>query len=259
MANSITFGYSSIKGCWVSEAITKASMAYIQVERKEPGFLRVYTYAPGQSPVLAHVAQQANTAFCVGVLNEEVCLVMESESEVTRASACGGSTGVSLAALAGDTNSSRLEMYDYELGSPCYVSELEDGEYYGKPMMMLFTAEEFGKFEGITLTQEGETTKISVEELISEGAATEMNDDIMSSCAEFGIDVSGYEYVFVILFVAFGAQQLTLLYDGNEYPTEVRGSDTSTASTQHAAVGLQSINPLQQLSARLAARKEVKA
>lgn len=245
----------------MSEAITKASMAYIQVERKEPGFLRVYTFAPGQSPVLAHVAQQANTAFCVGVLNEEVCLVMESESEVTRASACGGSTGVSLAALAGDPEGKiAIYNYDYELGSPCYVLEFDKDLNYIQPIHILFTPEEFGKFEGVAFIEGDKKSKISVEELFAGSLVREIGGKEIASYAEYGIDVSGYKYIFVIGYViVLRGYPCVFLYDGKEYPMEVRRSGTSTTSTQQAAVGLQSANLLQQLSARLAARKGVKA
>ena len=123
MSKDIVFSHSTAKGCWVSEEIAQASMAYIQVTRKEPGFLRVYTYAEGQRPVLVHVTQQANTAFCTGALPQEVRLLVESETEVVSAVMCqgaGGANGVTLAAckISDGTDAIHAELYDFTLGSP---------------------------------------------------------------------------------------------------------------------------------------------
>lgn len=88
MSKDIVFSHSTAKGCWVSEEIAQASMAYIQVTRKEPGFLRVYTYADGQRPVAVHVTQQRITAFLTGYLPVGVTLRMESETEVESCVLC---------------------------------------------------------------------------------------------------------------------------------------------------------------------------
>lgn len=255
MVNNITFVHSDTKGCWVSDKITKAGMAYIQVERKGPGYLRVYTNASGQSPVLAHVAQQANTAFCVCVLPDDVAITIESETEVTRASACGGTTGVALTAIACYSNINAGKMYDYELGSPCYVRDLDDNEHYYEPGLLLFTSGVLGKLEGICMGDE----KMGVEEMVSEGALQEIDDEIVADFAGEGIDVGGYDYILTVAYLC-GVENVTLLYDGKEYPLVYKSKDSGTsASTQQAAVGLKSASPLRALSARLAARKEVKA
>ena len=70
-------------------------MAYIQVTRKEPGFLRVYTYAEGQRPVLVHVTQQANAVVFADYQPADVRLLVESETEVVSAVMCQDSTGAS--------------------------------------------------------------------------------------------------------------------------------------------------------------------
>ena len=95
MSKEIVFSHSTAKGCWVSEEIAQASMAYIQVTRKEPGFLRVYTYAEGQRPVLAHVTQQANAVVFADYQPADVRLLVESETEVVSAVVCQDSTGAS--------------------------------------------------------------------------------------------------------------------------------------------------------------------
>ena len=95
MSKDIVFSHSTAKGCWVSEEITQASMAYIQVTRKEPGFLRVYTYAEGQRPVLVHVTQQANAVVFADYQPADVRLLVESETEVMSAVMCQDSTGAS--------------------------------------------------------------------------------------------------------------------------------------------------------------------
>ena len=95
MSKDIVFSHSTAKGCWVSEEIAQASMAYIQVTRKEPGFLRVYTYAEGQRPVLAHVTQQANAVVFADYQPADVRLLVESETEVVSAVVCQDSTGAS--------------------------------------------------------------------------------------------------------------------------------------------------------------------
>ena len=95
MSKGIVFSHSAARGCWVSEEITQASMAYIQVTRKEPGFLRVYTYAEGQRPVLAHATQQANAVVFADYQPADVRLLVESETEVTSAVVCQDSTGAS--------------------------------------------------------------------------------------------------------------------------------------------------------------------
>ena len=269
MASNITFSHSAAKGCWVSEEIRKASMAYIQVERKEPGFLRVYTSAPGQNPALAHVSQQANTAFCVGVLHDDVAVMMESETEVTSASVCGGAVGASLAAVACDSNmSGYVSVYRHALGSPCYMADLGDGNYYTRPSYFLLTSEEFGKVDGMLIkTSDGEIFKMSREDLVDGDALVVVDGDYVAMASALGVDISGYDYVFVvgIYLLAAVEGELTFLYDGKEYPLDVRVS--GDASTQQAAAGLRGIRPVgnsfrelsAQLSARLAARKEVKA
>lgn len=88
MSKEIVFSHSAARGCWVSEEITQASMAYIQVERKEMGFLRVYAYAAGKKPVTVHVTQQRVTAFLTGYLPVGVTLRMESETEVESCVLC---------------------------------------------------------------------------------------------------------------------------------------------------------------------------
>lgn len=70
-------------------------MAYIQVTRKEPGFLRVYTYAEGQRPVLVHITQQANAVVFADYQPADVRLLVESETEVVSAVVCQDSTGAS--------------------------------------------------------------------------------------------------------------------------------------------------------------------
>lgn len=95
MSKDIVFSHSTAKGCWVSEEIAQASMAYIQVTRKEPGFLRVYTYAEGQRPVLVHVTQQANAVVFADYQPADVRLLVESETEVVSAVVCQDSTGAS--------------------------------------------------------------------------------------------------------------------------------------------------------------------
>ena len=95
MSKDIVFSHSTAKGCWVSEEITQASMAYIQVTRKEPGFLRVYTYAEGQRPVLVHVTQQTNAVVFADYQPADVRLLVESETEVMSAVMCQDSTGAS--------------------------------------------------------------------------------------------------------------------------------------------------------------------
>lgn len=266
MASNITFSHSAAKGCWVSEEIRKASMAYIQVERKEPGFLRVYTSAPGQNPALAHVSQQANTAFCVGVLHDDVAVMMESETEVTSASVCGGAVGASLAAVACDSNlSGYVSVYRHALGSPCYMADLGDGNYYARPSYFLLTSEEFGKVDGMLIkTSDGEISKMSREDLAY--LCPGVDGKTVAEFSALGVDISGYDYIFVAGFLlAAGEGELTFLYDGKEYPLDVRAS--GDASTQQAEAGLRGIRPVgnslrelsAQLSARLAARKEVKA
>lgn len=269
MANNITFSHSAAKGCWVSEEIRKASMAYIQVERKEPGFLRVYTSAPGQNPALAHVSQQANTAFCVGVLHDDVAVMMESETEVTSASVCGGAVGASLAAVACDSKlSGYVSVYRHALGGPCYVADLGDGNYYLRPSYFLLTSEEFGKVDGMLIkTSDGEISKMSREDLVDGDTLVVVDGDFVARASALGVDISGYDYVFVvgIYLLTAGEFELTFLYDGKEYPLDVRAS--GDASTQQAEAGLRGIRPVgnslrelsAQLSARLAARKEVKA
>ena len=88
MTKGIQFAYNKSKSCWQSEEIASPSMGYVQVTRKGVGFLRVYTYAAGHKPVNVHVTQQANTAFCVGVLPLGVTLRMESETEVESCVLC---------------------------------------------------------------------------------------------------------------------------------------------------------------------------
>ena len=95
MSKDIAFSHSTAKGCWVSEEIAQASMAYIQVTRKEPGFLRVYAYAAGKKPVTVHVTQQRVTAFLTGYLPVGVTLRMESDTDVMSAVLCQDSTGAS--------------------------------------------------------------------------------------------------------------------------------------------------------------------
>lgn len=267
MANNITFSHSAAKGCWVSEEIRKASMAYIQVERKEPGFLRVYTSAPGQNPALAHVSQQANTAFCVGVLHDDVAVMMESETEVTSASVCGGAVGASLAAVACDSNmGGYVSVYRHALGGPCYVADLGDGNYYLRPSYFLLTSEEFGKVDGMLIkTSDGEISKLSREDLVDGDALAVVDGYAVAKGSALGVDISGYDYFFFVGFLFAVEGELTFLYDGKEYPLDVRAS--GDASTQQAAAGLLGIRPVgnslrelsAQLSARLAARKEVKA
>ena len=106
MSKEIVFSHSAARGCWVSEEITQASMAYIQVTRKEPGFLRVYTYAEGQRPVLAHATQQANAVVFADYQPADVRLLVESETEVTSAVVCQDSTGAS----GGDSGASSEEV-----------------------------------------------------------------------------------------------------------------------------------------------------
>ena len=106
MSKEIVFSHSAARGCWVSEEITQASMAYIQVTRKEPGFLRVYTYAEGQRPVLAHATQQANAVVFADYQPADVRLLVESETEVTSAVVCQDST----VASGGDSGASSEEV-----------------------------------------------------------------------------------------------------------------------------------------------------
>ena len=88
MVKNIKFTYNKDKACWQSEEIAQASMAYIQVTRKDPGFLRVYAYAAGKKPVTVHVTQQRITAFLTGYLPVGVTLRMESDTEVMSAVLC---------------------------------------------------------------------------------------------------------------------------------------------------------------------------
>ena len=88
MVKDIKFTYNKDKACWQSDEVVSPNMAYIQVTRKEPGFLRVYTYAEGQRPVTVHVTQQRITAFLTGYIPVGVTLRMESETEVESCVLC---------------------------------------------------------------------------------------------------------------------------------------------------------------------------
>ena len=106
MSKDIKFTYNKDKACWQSDEVVSPSMAYIQVTRKEPGFLRVYTYAEGQRPVLVHVTQQANAVVFADYQPADVRLLVESETEVTSAVVCQDSTGAS----GGDSGASSEEV-----------------------------------------------------------------------------------------------------------------------------------------------------
>ena len=116
MSKDIVFSHSTAKGCWVSEEIAQASMAYIQVTRKEPGFLRVYTYAEGQRPVLAHATQEANAVVFADYQPADVRLLLESETEVTSAVVCQDSTGASGGGDSG-ASSEEVEALKERMGS----------------------------------------------------------------------------------------------------------------------------------------------
>lgn len=88
MVKDIKFTYNKDKACWQSDEVVSPSMAYVQVERKGMGWLRVYAYAAGKKPVTAHVTQQRITAFLTGYLPVGVTLRMESETEVESCVLC---------------------------------------------------------------------------------------------------------------------------------------------------------------------------
>lgn len=88
MVKNINFAYNKDKACWQSDEIVSPNMAYVHVERKEMGFLRVYAYVAGKKPVTAHVTQQRISAFLTGYLPVGVTLRMESETEVESCVLC---------------------------------------------------------------------------------------------------------------------------------------------------------------------------
>ena len=88
MVKDIKFTYNKDKSCWHSDEVVSPNMAYVQVERKEMGWLRVYAYAAGKKPVTVHVTQQRITAFLTGYLPVGVTLRMESETEVESCVLC---------------------------------------------------------------------------------------------------------------------------------------------------------------------------
>ena len=280
MSKEIVFSHSAARGCWVSEEITQASMAYIQVTRKEPGFLRVYTYAEGQRPVLVHVTQQANTAFCTGALPQEVRLLVESETEVVSAVMCqgaGGANGVTLAAckISGTgTDAIQAELYDFTLGSPSSYEVSSDGDIVAAdPYFLLFTAEEYEKFEGLRASEGGQENVFGKDDLKREGIVAEVNDETAGDLLEFGIDIAGYDYLFSFYSLFGFVQQdisVTFLYDGEEYLYDSTNfiinqqSDTASVSTQEAGGPLGRItlgnDAAQALLCRLSGkRKEVTA
>ena len=248
MSKDIVFSHSTAKGCWVSEEIAQASMAYIQVTRKEPGFLRVYTYAEGQRPVLVHVTQQANTAFCTGALPQEVRLLVESETEVVSAVMCqgaGGAKGVTLAACKiSGTDAIQAELYDFTLGSPSSYEVSSDGDIVAAdPYFLLFTAEECEKFEGLRSSEGGQEKVFGKDDLKREGIVAEVNDEAAGELLEFGIDIAGYDYLFSFYSLfGFITQDIsvTFLYDGKEYLYDSTNfiinqqSNTASVSTQEA-------------------------
>ena len=278
MSKDIVFSHSTAKGCWVSEEIAQASMAYIQVTRKEPGFLRVYTYAEGQRPVLAHVTQQANTAFCTGALPQEVRLLVESETEVVSAFMCqgaGGAKGVTLAACKiSGTDAIQAELYDFTLGSPSsFEVSSDDGIVAADPSFLLFTAEEYEKFEGLRSSEGGQENVFGKDDLKREGIVAEVNDETAGELLELGIDIAGYDYLFSFYSLfGFITQDIsvTFLYDGKEYLYDSTNfiinqqSDTASVSTQEAGDPLGRItlgnDAAQALLCRLSGkRKEVTA
>lgn len=88
MVKDIKFTYNKDKACWQSDEVVSPNMAYVQVERKGMGWLRVYAYAAGKKPVTVHVTQQRITAFLTGYLPVGVTLRMESETEVESCVLC---------------------------------------------------------------------------------------------------------------------------------------------------------------------------
>ena len=248
MSKDIVFSHSTAKGCLESEEIAQASMAYIQVTRKEPGFLRVYTYAEGQRPVLVHVTQQANTAFCTGALPQEVRLLVESETEVVSAVMCqgaGGANGVTLAACKiRGTDAIQEELYDFTLGSPSSYEVSSDGEIVAAdPFFLLFTADEYEKCEGLRASVGGQEEVLDKDGLKREGIVAEVNDEIAGELLEFGIDIAGYDYLFYFSFLLEFIMQdisVTFLYDGKEYLYDRTNfiinqqSDTASVSTLEA-------------------------
>lgn len=88
MVKNIKFTYNKDKACWQSDEVVSANMAYVQVERKGMGWLRVYAYAAGKKPVTVHVTQQRISAFLTGYLPVGVTLRMESETEVESCVLC---------------------------------------------------------------------------------------------------------------------------------------------------------------------------
>ena len=88
MVKNINFTYNKDKACWQSDEIVSPNKAYVHVERKGVGFLRVYAYAAGKKPVTAHVTQQRISAFLTGYLPAGVTLRMESETEVESCVLC---------------------------------------------------------------------------------------------------------------------------------------------------------------------------
>ena len=278
MSKDIVFSHSTAKGCWVSEEIAQASMAYIQVTRKEPGFLRVYTYAEGQRPVLVHVTQQANTAFCTGALPQEVRLLVESETEVVSAVMCqgaGGANGVTLAACKiRGTGTDAIELYAFTLGSPSSYEVSSDGEIVAAdPGFLFFTADEYEKCEGLRASVGGQEEVLDKDGLKREGIVAEVNDEIAGELLEFGIDIAGYDYLFFFSFLLEFIMQdisVTFLYDGKEYLYDRTNfiinqqSDTASVSTLEAGGPLGRItlgnDAAQALLCRLSGkRKEVTA
>ena len=278
MSKDIVFSHSTAKGCWVSEEIAQASMAYIQVTRKEPGFLRVYTYAEGQRPVLVHVTQQANTAFCTGALPQEVRLLVESETEVVSAVMCqgaGGANGVTLAACKiRSTDAIQGELYDFTLGSPISYEVSSDGEIVtADPYFLFFTADEYEKCEGLRASVGGQEEVLDKDGLKREGIVAEVNDEIAGELLAFGIDIAGYDYLFNSYYLLEFIKQdisVTFLYDGKEYLYDRTNfiinqqSDTASVSTLEAGGPLGRItlgnDAAQALLCRLSGkRKEVTA
>ena len=278
MSKDIVFSHSTAKGCWVSEEIAQASMAYIQVTRKEPGFLRVYTYAEGQRPVLVHVTQQANTAFCTGALPQEVRLLVESETEVVSAVMCqgaGGANGVTLAACKiRGTDAIQAELYDFTLGSPISYEVSSDGEIVAAdPGFLFFTADEYEKCEGLRASVGGQEEVLDKDGLKREGIVVEVDDEIAGGLLEFGIDIAGYDYLFSFYSLLVFIEQdisVTFLYDGKEYLYDRTNfiinqqSDTASVSTLEAGGPLGRItlgnDAAQALLCRLSGkRKEVTA
>ena len=280
MVKDIKFTYNKDKACWVSEEIAQASMAYIQVTRKEPGFLRVYTYAEGQRPVLVHVTQQANTAFCTGALPQEVRLLVESETEVVSAVMCqgaGGANGVTLAAwkVRGiGTDAIQSELYDFTLGSPISFESSSGGEIVAAdPYFLFFTADEYEKCEGLRASVGGQEEVLDKDGLKREGIVAEVNDEIAGDFLAFGIDIAGYDYSFSFYSLLECIKHdisVTFLYDGKEYLYDRtnfiinKQSDTASVSTLEAGGPLGRItlgnDAAQALLCRLSGkRKEVTA